>query len=154
MVMKRTCKGIQKFQYPLCVAALGLCLASPAFAQDDKDKDKDKPAAGAPARREESMRASVTAKVTAINPEKREITLRGPEGKEKTLTVDKSVQRFDEIKVGADDNSGIELARHETNHVGRPLRFDNLFGELVAGATRFGEEPVQRLLAIGIGGSE
>jgi hypothetical protein len=35
---------------------------------------------------EESMRASMTAKVTAINAEKREVTLKGPDGKEKTLT--------------------------------------------------------------------
>jgi hypothetical protein len=63
-------------------------LASPAFAQQDKDKDKDPDtakAAGAPARRRESMRASMTAKVTAINPETREVTLKGPDGKEKTL---------------------------------------------------------------------
>jgi len=100
--MKQTWKTIK---YPLCLAALGFCLVNPAFGQEDKEKDKDKSkdkAAGAPARREESMRASVTAKVTAIDPEKRQITLKGPEGKERTLTVDKAVRRFDEIKVGDD----------------------------------------------------
>jgi len=87
----------------LCLAALSLTLTWSASAQEDKDKDKAKDsgkAAGVPARREESMRASMTAKVTAINPEKREITLKGAEGKEKTLTVDKEVKRFNEIKVG------------------------------------------------------
>src|SRR5688572_21072587 len=102
--MKGTWEVMKKFQYQLCLAVLGLCLSSPSFAQDDKaksdEKQKDKAAAGAPVRREESMRVSITARVTAINPEKREITLKGPEGKETTLTVDKAVRRFDEIKVG------------------------------------------------------
>lgn len=97
--MKPNCEAIRKLRYQLCLAALGLCLASPALAQEDKDKEKDK-AAGAPARREESVRASVTAKVTAIDPAKRQITLKGPEGRETTLTVEKAVRRFDEIKVG------------------------------------------------------
>ena len=99
--MKLNCEAIMKLRSQLCLAALGLCLVSPALAQDDKDKDKEKDkAAGAPARREESVRASVTAKVTAIDPAKRQITLKGAEGRERTLTVDKAVRRFDEIKVG------------------------------------------------------
>jgi hypothetical protein len=103
--MKRILTGTKKIPCRLCLATLTLCLACSAFARDDKDNDNDKDkdkdkAAGAPARREQSMRASVTAKVIAINPEKREITLRGSEGKEKTITVDKAVQRFNEIKVG------------------------------------------------------
>jgi Cu/Ag efflux protein CusF len=101
--MQRTSEAIRRLQYQLWLATLALCVANPAFGQQDKDKDKDQDtakAAGAPARRQESMRASMTAKVTAINPETREVTLKGPDGKEKTLTVDKSVKRFDEIKVG------------------------------------------------------
>jgi len=100
--MKVSCEAMKKLQYQLCLAALGLLLASPALAQEDKDKDKDKakPAAGAPARREESMRTTMTAKVTAIDPDKRQITLKNPQGKEVTLTADKSVERFDEIKIG------------------------------------------------------
>jgi hypothetical protein len=103
--MKRTSEAKKKFQFQLCLAALALCLASPVLAQENKDKDKDQDttkAAGVPAGHQRSMRVSMTAKVTAINPEKREITLKGPEGKERTVTVDKSVQRFDEIKVGDD----------------------------------------------------
>ena len=38
--------------------------------------------------------------MTDIDREKRQITLKGSEGKERTLTVDKSVERFDEIEVG------------------------------------------------------
>jgi len=99
--MKPNCDAIRKLRSQLCLAALSLCLVSPALAQEDKDKDKEKDkAAGAPARREESVRASVTAKVTAIDPAKRQITLKGPEGREHTMTVDKAVRRFDEIKVG------------------------------------------------------
>ncbi|HEX7861228.1 MAG TPA: hypothetical protein VF773_12925 [Verrucomicrobiae bacterium] len=87
--------------------ALALCLATPALAQEEdkkeekKDSSADKSAAaGAPARGEQSIRSSVSAKVTDIDHEKRQITLKGKEGKEKTLTVDKSVQRFNEIQVG------------------------------------------------------
>lgn len=97
--MKPNSEAIRKFRSQLCLAALGLCLVSPALAQEDKDKEKDK-ASGAPARREESVRASVTAKVTAIDAAKRQITLKGSEGRERTMTVDKAVRRFDEIKVG------------------------------------------------------
>ena len=87
----------------IALVVLGLCLASPAMAQEDEKKDKSEEkseAAGAPARREESMRASMSAKVTDIDREKRQITLKGSEGKERTLKVDKAVERFDEIEVG------------------------------------------------------
>jgi len=97
--MVQSKKTIQR----LALMALGLCLTSSVIAQEEEKKDKaeDKTAAaGAPARREESMRASLTAKVTDINREKRQVTLKGSEGKERTLTVDKAVARFDEIKVG------------------------------------------------------
>jgi hypothetical protein len=50
----------------------------------------------------EAVLTSVTAKVQAIDLDKREITLKGPEGKVVTLTVDKSVKRLDEVKVGDD----------------------------------------------------
>ena len=92
--MQRTCESMKKIQYQLCLGMLGLCLVGPALAQEKKDT------AGAPIRRERSMRTSITAKVTAINAENREITLKGPEGGEETIMVDKAVRRFDEIKVG------------------------------------------------------
>ncbi|HEX4826293.1 MAG TPA: hypothetical protein VFV19_18480 [Candidatus Polarisedimenticolaceae bacterium] len=43
---------------------------------------------------------SVTAKVEAIDPAKREVTLKGPLGNVETVVVDDSVKRLDEIKVG------------------------------------------------------
>src|SRR5688500_8125915 len=93
--MVQSKKTIQR----LALMVLGLCLTSSVIAQDEEKKDKaeaeDKSAAaGAPARREESMRASLTAKVTDIDREKRQVTLKGSEGKERTLTVDKAVKRF------------------------------------------------------------
>jgi len=42
----------------------------------------------------------VTAKVEAIDPQKRTVTLRGPQGKAVTLKVDEQVKRFDQVKVG------------------------------------------------------
>jgi len=44
----------------------------------------------------------VTAKVTAIDYTKREVTLQGPLGNVVTFIVDKAVQRLNEIKVGDD----------------------------------------------------
>ena len=93
----------KKTMQRLALVVLGLCLTSSVLAQEDEKKDKtdDKTeAAGAPAKREESMRASLTAKVTEIDREKRQVTLKGSEGKERTLKVDKTVERFDEIEVG------------------------------------------------------
>jgi len=49
-----------------------------------------------------AQEVSVTAKVTAIDYTKREVTLKGPLGNVVTFTVDKAVQRLNEIKVGDD----------------------------------------------------
>jgi hypothetical protein len=92
----------------LSLVLLALSLAGPVLAQEAEKKEEEKKnstedkssASGAPARREESVRASINAKVTDIDHEKRQITLKGPEGKETTLAVDKSVERFNEINVG------------------------------------------------------
>src|SRR6187455_225953 len=75
-------------------AFLGFCLAFTSLAQDNK--------ASAPVglAREESLLVSVTAKVEAIDLEKREVTLKGPLGNVVTLVADQSVKRFNEIKVG------------------------------------------------------
>ena len=50
--------------------------------------------------REEAVLLSVTAKVEAVDLEKREITLKGPLGNVETLTVEKTVKRLDEVKPG------------------------------------------------------
>lgn len=49
---------------------------------------------------EDEALISVTARVQAIDLEKRELTLKGPLGNEVSLTVDKEVKRLDEVKVG------------------------------------------------------
>jgi hypothetical protein len=42
----------------------------------------------------------VTAKVEAIDPQKRTVTLRGPQGNVVTLKVDEQAKKFDHVKVG------------------------------------------------------
>lgn len=71
---------------------LTLTLAIPVFAQTSAG---DKPLA-----KEKWIRVNIQASVENINAEKREITLKGPEGDLVTLTAGEAVQRFDEIKVG------------------------------------------------------
>jgi hypothetical protein len=44
----------------------------------------------------------IKAKVTAIDKGKRTVTLKGPEGNERTVKVDPKVKRFDELAVGDD----------------------------------------------------
>ena len=44
--------------------------------------------------------AVLTAEVTAINLDKREVSLKGPEGNEVTITVGEEVKRLDEVKIG------------------------------------------------------
>lgn len=53
-----------------------------------------------PVTRHEAELTTVTAAVESIDPESREVTLKGPQGKKITLKADKSVKRFDEIKIG------------------------------------------------------
>ena len=71
---------------------LTLSLALPAFAQTSCE---DKPLA-----KEKWIRVNIQASVENINAEKREITLKGPQGKLVTMTASEAVERFDEIKVG------------------------------------------------------
>ncbi|MBW1742777.1 MAG: hypothetical protein JRJ47_05020 [Deltaproteobacteria bacterium] len=71
---------------------LTLTLAVPVFAQASSC---DKPAA-----KEKWIRVNIDATVENINAEKREITLKGPEGNMVTVTASEAVKRFDEIKVG------------------------------------------------------
>ena len=73
----------------LCSAALALGLAAQA-----QDKQLHNMAV------EDEVLVSVTATVQAIDLEKRELTLKGPLGNVETLTVDKAVQRLNEVKVG------------------------------------------------------
>jgi hypothetical protein len=71
---------------------LTLTIAVPAFAQTSVG---DKPLA-----KEKWIRVTIQASVENINAEKREVTLKGPQGNLVTLTATEAVKRFDEIKVG------------------------------------------------------
>jgi hypothetical protein len=53
-----------------------------------------------PMGRVQTVHATLTAEVTAINLTNREVTLKGPEGNEVTITVSDAVKRLDEVKVG------------------------------------------------------
>lgn len=50
--------------------------------------------------REEAVLVTLTASVEAIDPAKREVTLKGPLGNTVTITVDQRVKRLNEVKVG------------------------------------------------------
>ncbi len=71
---------------------LTLTIAVPAFAQTSAG---DKPLA-----KEKWIQVTIQASVENINAEKREVTLKGPQGNLVTLTATEAVKRFDEIKVG------------------------------------------------------
>jgi hypothetical protein len=71
---------------------LTITLAVPAFAQTSAG---DKPPV-----KEKWIRVKFEASVEKINREKREITLKGPQGNLVTLTATEAVKRFDEINVG------------------------------------------------------
>ena len=73
------------------VALTVLCSAAVVFGQAQTNFSKRR-----------AQEVSVTAKVTAIDYTKREVTLKGPLGNVVTFTVDKAVQRLNEIKVGDD----------------------------------------------------
>ena len=77
----------------LSCAFLGLSLTVAAFAQDKSSASTD-------VTRGEALLVNVTAKVEAVDPDKREVTLKGPLGNVVTLAVDQRVKRFNEIKVG------------------------------------------------------
>jgi hypothetical protein len=77
-------------------AFLGATLALTAPAQETK------PAPSKPLSGERTILVTVTAKVEAIDQEKREVTLKGPIGNVVTFVVDKRVKRLSEVNVGDD----------------------------------------------------
>jgi hypothetical protein len=83
----------------LCTALL---TGSPflALAAEEGHEGKEGHEHGGPMARHEAVLVEVTAKVEAIDPNTREVTLKGPMGNEVTFTVDKRVKRLDEVKVG------------------------------------------------------
>ena len=62
----------------------------------------DQPPATKPLSAERSILVSVTAKVQAIDLDKREVTLKGPLGNVTTFEVDERVKRLNEVSVGDD----------------------------------------------------
>jgi hypothetical protein len=85
MKSPRIPSGIQAL---VLAAVLAVCVAS-AAAQSAE-----------PLTAEESILVTVTAKVQAIDYEKREVTLKGPLGNVVTFSADKRIQRLNEVKVG------------------------------------------------------
>ncbi|HEY1489522.1 MAG TPA: hypothetical protein VGF90_00670, partial [Verrucomicrobiae bacterium] len=81
--------------YPLlCGALLFAGLGANLFAQESATS-KDTPMG-----RIDAVHAMLTAEVTAIDLAKREVTLKGPQRDEVTITVSDAVKRLDEVKVG------------------------------------------------------
>jgi hypothetical protein len=78
----------------LCLGAAMATLAINAFAQESA------PSISKPLSVERTVLVTVTARVTAVDEEKREVTLRGPLGNVVTFIVDKRVKRLNEVKVG------------------------------------------------------
>jgi hypothetical protein len=78
----------------LCGALLTASLSNALSA------DEPSAAASAPITRKEAVLVTITASVEAINPETREVTLKGPLGNTVTFTVDQRVKRLNEVKVG------------------------------------------------------
>jgi hypothetical protein len=84
------------FRYVLVAAAvLAMHQSQSLFAEESMPAKKD-----APMERVEAVHALLTAEVTAVNLDKREVTLKGPEGNEVTITAGEAVKRLDEVKVG------------------------------------------------------
>jgi hypothetical protein len=77
-----------------CAALLALGQQAGLFAQETAVP------APAPMGRLAAVHTTLTAEVTAINPATREVTLKGPEGNEVTVTAGDAVKRLDEVKAG------------------------------------------------------
>lgn len=75
----------------LCGALIALSQNITMAAEESETK---------PLTRHESELTTITARVESVDPEKREVTLKGPEGNKVTITAGKSVKRFNEVKPG------------------------------------------------------
>ncbi len=83
------------------VAMLAACSSTEKAESTTKAPEKvQTSAAAAPLTAEDSVLVTATATVKAIDHAKRELTLRNELGNETTFTVDKRVQRLNEINVG------------------------------------------------------
>jgi len=84
-----------RFSYPILCGALLAVSQYGALCAEEQSAAPAKPMG-----RKEAVLVTVTAAVVAIDPATREVTLKGPLGNTVTFTVDKRVQRLDEVKVG------------------------------------------------------
>jgi hypothetical protein len=85
----------KSIHYSLLCGALLLAGGVSGLCAEDKHEGNGKPLS-----REDSILVTITASIEAINPETREVTLKGPLGNKVTFTVDKRVKRLNEMKVG------------------------------------------------------
>lgn len=83
------------FAYTLALTALLAVGSSPSLFAQETAAPKD-----APMGRTETIKATLSAEVTAIDLKTRELTLKGPEGYEVTVTAGENIKRLDEVKVG------------------------------------------------------
>ena len=90
-----------KHALSLSVAALVGAAALPALAQSNPPAAKAAViAASAPGTATLAAAVTVSASVTAIDKTTRQVTLKGPEGRENTVTAGPEVRNFDQVKVG------------------------------------------------------
>ncbi len=84
---------------PLYWSVLGGALLT-AAAFNASAADPPATAPGARLARQDAVLVSITAAVEAVNPDTREVTLKGPLGNTVTFTADSRVKRLSEVKVG------------------------------------------------------
>jgi len=89
-----------KQQWVIIGAALLGASTLPALAQQKPEAGVVTMASSAPGTGTIASTVKVSATVTAIDAAQRQITLKGPQGKENTLTAGPDVRNFDQIKVG------------------------------------------------------
>jgi ribosomal 50S subunit-recycling heat shock protein len=90
-----------------------LCLAGPQAVLADQHKT-----AGGPPKGEISQAVEMQATVTAIDLKSRMVTLKGPEGNERTIHVDKRARNLPQVKVG--DVVKIAYVQHVAWQVKKP----------------------------------
>ena len=81
-----------------------LCLATVPFAQAQEEATGDKPAIST------TQAGQLTARVVDLDHDSRQITLQGPEGGQRTITLGDAAQRLDEVEVG--DTVMVEFVQH------------------------------------------
>ena len=83
------------FRHAIVLATLLTASRSPSLLAQETAAPQNSPMG-----RLEAIHATLSAEVTAIDLAKREVTLKGPQGNEVTVTAGDAVKRLDEVKVG------------------------------------------------------